>query len=128
MASRYYFKRLRRTAWLPVGGGDSDEDSERGSASDAESLDPYEGWCGNGESDCSTLRSDGHLSAPSDEDSEFDEDGNFRLIEDDYSKVGQSDLAWTGDPKSQDAYVDLVDLKRRRLEGGGVAQSIMSSS
>ena len=55
----YYFKRLRRTDWLPIGGGESDEESERGDVSDADSFDPYDGWCDDGsESDCNTLRSD----------------------------------------------------------------------
>ena len=101
-AGLYYVGRLRRTDWLPIGGGDSDEESERGSASDAESVDPYDGWCGDGtESDCSTLRSDGHLQLSSDEDLEFDEDGNYCEVDEDYSAVGQGE--------------------RRRLERGGVA-------
>ena len=60
----YYFKTLRRTDWLPIGGGDSDEESERGSASDAESVDPYDGWCGD-HSDCSSLQShsEGYLTS-----------------------------------------------------------------
>ena len=44
-AGLYYFGSLRRTDWLPVGGGDSDEENSRGSASDAESMDAYDGWC-----------------------------------------------------------------------------------
>ena len=39
-AGLYCFNRLRRTDWLPIGGGGDDEQAERGSASDAESLDP----------------------------------------------------------------------------------------
>jgi len=121
-AGLHYFKRLRRTDWLPIRKeGDPDEDSERGSASDAGSVDPYDGWCGDGESDCSTLRSDGHLQPSSDGDDEFDSDGDFRTIEDDYSKVVQGDFSSTGDTEPLDAYADLVGAKRRRLEGGGVA-------
>ena len=121
-AGLYHFKRLRRTDRLPIGGGDSDEESDRGDASDAESLDPYDGWQhGDDGSDCNTLRSDGHVEVSSDEDIEPDEDGNFRSIEEDYSKVGQGDLSCTGDAEPQDAYMDLVAFERRRSEGGGVA-------
>ena len=42
-AGLYYFGRLRRTDRLLIGGGDSDEESERGFASEAESVDPYDG-------------------------------------------------------------------------------------
>ena len=76
-AGLYYFKRLRRTDWLPIGGGDSDEESERGSASDAESVDPYDGWCGD-QSDCSSLRSEseGYVTSDGHEsDIELDEFG-----------------------------------------------------
>ena len=121
-AGLYYFKRLRRTDWLPIGGGDSDGESDRGDASDAESIDPYDGWCGDGsDSDCSTLRSDGHLQPSDDEDVEVDEDGNYREIDEDYSSVGQGDFSFIGDPEPEDAYADLFGAKRRRLERGGVA-------
>ena len=113
--------RLHRTDWLPIGRGDSDEESERGTASTASSLDIHDGWGPDGyESDCSTLRSDGHLQPSSDEDGEFDDDGNFRTIEDDPSMVVQCDFSFTGEPEPQDAYMDLVAFKRRRLEGGAV--------
>ena len=112
----YYFKRLRRTDWLPIGGGDADEESERGFASDADSVDPHDGWCGDGsEPDCSTLRSDGHLQPSSDEEAEFDEYGNFRSIEDDPSIMGQGDFTCTGeDHEPPDAYFNFVDAKRRK--------------
>ena len=106
-------------------------------------MDPDDGWCDDDESDCNTLRSDGpqpssdedaefdengnyrnigdDLQPSSDEDAEFDEYGNYRTIEEDYSAVGQGDFSLSGDPEPQDAYMDLVALKRRRLEGGGVA-------
>ena len=52
------------------------------------SQDPYDGWEPDGyDSDCSTLQSDGHLQPSSDEDMEFDEDGNFRFIKDVLSMV-----------------------------------------
>ena len=87
-AGLFYFKKLRRTDWLPIRTtADSDEESERGDFSEAESADPYDGWCGDGgddESCNSDLRSDGYLSDP-ESDGEFDKDGDFREIEDDPS-------------------------------------------
>ena len=81
-----------------------------------ESVDPYEGWCGDGsESDCSTLLSDGHLQPSSDEEAGFDEDGNFRSIEDDLSIMGQVDCSCTGeDVEPPEAYFDFVAAKRRK--------------
>ena len=56
-------------------GGDADEESERGDASDAESVDPYDGWAPSEcNSDGNTLRSDGHVSDP--DMTDIDEDGN----------------------------------------------------
>ena len=105
------FYELRRTDWLPIGGCDSDEESERGTASAASSLDIYDGWePDESDSNCSTLRPDGHLQPSSDEDAEFDEDGNFRTIEDDPSMVVQYDFSFTGEPEPQDAYMNLVSL------------------
>ena len=110
----YYFSRIRRTDWLPVGGGDSDEESDRGYASNAESVDPYDGWCGDGtESDCSTLRSDGHLQ-PSEAESEFDEDGDYRTHTDDPTTMGQADFTPIGEPEPTDAYHNFADAKRRK--------------
>ena len=113
-AGLYYFKRLRRSDWLPIGGGDSDEESERGYASNAESVDAYDGWCGDcTESDCSTLRSDGHLQ-PSDADSELDEDGNYRTHIDDPTTIDQTDFTPIGEPEPTDAYYNFADAKRRK--------------
>ena len=140
-AGLYYFKRLRRTDWLPIGDGDSDEQEERGSASDADSVDPYDGWCGD-QSDCSSLRSrsEGYLSSdgyvvsehtecdsngdplpPSDgyvsEHTEYDEDGD-PIIEDP-PIVGDGDFTIEGPHESFDAYEELFEgehaLKRRRM-------------
>ena len=70
-------------------------------------LTPYDGWCGDGsESDCSTLRSDGHHQPSDDEDAEFDENGNYRIIEDDYSAVGQGDFSFSGVPEPH--YVSII--------------------
>ena len=114
-AGLHYFQRLRRTDWLPIGGKDSDEESDRADASDAESLDPYDGWCGDGsDSDCSTLRSDGHLQPSDDEDFEVDEDGNYREIDEDYSAVGQGFVSFLADQEPEDACADLFGAKRRR--------------
>ena len=114
-AGLYCLKKLRRSDWLPIGGGDSDEEPYRGDASDAESLDPNGGWQpGDGESDCSALRSDGHLSASSDEDSDFNEHGTFCFIGDDYSAFGQGVFSFTGDPEPQDAYILPDGAKRRK--------------
>ena len=61
-AGVYYFKRLRRTDWLPirkvVG---PDEESDCGSVSDAASGDSYDSACSDVELGRSSLRSDGHL-------------------------------------------------------------------
>ena len=67
------------------------------------------------------MRSDGHLQPSSDEDLEFDEDGNYCEVDEDYSAVGQGDFSFTGDTEPQDAYADIFGAKRRRLERGGVA-------
>ena len=136
----YYFGRLRRTDWLPIGGGDPDEESQRGSASEAETVDPYDGRCGDGtESDCNTLRSYGHLQPSSDEDDEFDEDGNYREIDEDYSPssdedsefdedgnyreidedssaIGQGDVSFTCGTEPQDAYGELFAKRRKTAE------------
>ena len=78
-AGLYYFKRLRRTDWLPIGGGDSEEEKRRSDVSDAESVDSDDGWAPSASnSDCNTLRSDGHLS---DSETDHDEDG-CPIIED----------------------------------------------
>ena len=68
-AGLYYFKRLRHTDWLPIGGGGSDEESFRGFASDVESMDSHDGWVPSDatDADCSSLRSDGHVDVSLDE-------------------------------------------------------------
>ena len=115
-AGLFYFKRIRRTDWLPIGGGDSDEESDRGAVSDASS---YDGGFDD-ESDCSSLRSrsdgyvssDGHLSEP---DTEIDEDG-FPIIEDgpDLGDDG-GHVPTYGLTEPLDAYADLCgDAKRRK--------------
>ena len=115
-AGLYYFKRLRRTDWLPIRKFvDSDEESERGPASDASS---YDGGSDD-ESDCSTLRSrsdgyvlsDGHLSEPG---TEFDE-GGFPIIEDGPDLGDEGGYVPTDDhPEPLDAYADIVSLAKRR--------------
>ena len=116
----FYVKKLRRTDWLPIGGGDSDEESERGSASDAESVDPYEGSCSEA-SDCSSLRSDGHLSQQSDgelsaSETDLDEDG-FPIVEDP-PILGEGDFTLDGQLEPLDDYEDLFEgqaTKRRKV-------------
>ena len=70
---------------------------------------PYDGWAPDDDdddaSDCSTLRSDGHLQ-PSE--SDFDEDG-LPIIEDDPTMDGQGDFTFDGEPESSDAYGDFAD-------------------
>ena len=115
-AGLYYFKRLRRTDWLPIRKFvDPDEESDRGPASEASS---YDGGSDD-ESDCSTLRSrsdgyvssDGHLSEP---DTEIDEDG-FPNIEDgpDLGHLSELEIDEDGFPIIEDG-PDLGD------EGGYV--------
>ena len=107
-AGLFYFKRIRRTDWLPIGEGDSDEESERGAVSDA--SDPYDDWdSSESNSDCSTLRSDGHLS---DSDTDLDEDG-FPIVEDP-AIVGDGDFTCDGEPEPLTDYADLFDAKRRK--------------
>ena len=78
-AGLYYFEKLRRTDWLPIRKVvDPDEESDRGSVSDAASGDSYDGTCSDVESDRSSLRSDSHLL---DSETDLDEDG-FPIIED----------------------------------------------
>ena len=93
-AGLYYFKRLRRTDWLPIGGkGDPDEEPKRGDASDAESMESDDGWDGDAESGCSHLRSEGYVSSDghqSDAGTDLDEDGN-PIIED-LPIIGDGDL------------------------------------
>ena len=90
----FYFKKLRRTDWLHIGGGDSDGESERGSASDAESVDPYDGWCGD-QSDCSSLRSESEGYVTSDgQVSDFEVDEFGELIEKD--RLGSLDECVVG--------------------------------
>ena len=99
---------------------DSDEESERGSASDAESVDPYDGWCGD-QSDCSSLRSrsEGHLESDSqisDPETDLDED-DFPLVEDP-PILGDGDFTLEGPPEPYDDYEDLFEgqfPKRRRV-------------
>ena len=115
-AGLHYFKRLRRTDWLPIRKiVDSDEESERGPASDVSS---YDGGSDD-ESDCSTLRSrsdgyvlsDGHLSEPG---TEFDEDG-FHIIEDGPDLGDEGGYVPTDDqPEPLHAYADIVSLAKRR--------------
>ena len=121
-AGLYYFKRLRRTDWLPIRKVvDPDEESDRGPASDASS---YDGGSDD-ESDCSTLRSrsegyassDGHLSEP---DTEIDEDGfpiteNGPYLGDDGGYVPTYGLT-----EPLDAYADLFGeptAKRHKATG-----------
>ena len=91
------------------------QESDRGYASNAESVDPNDGWCGDGtESDCSTLRSDSHLQ-PSEADSELDEDGDYRTHDDDPTTIGQADFTSTGETEPlDDAYFYSADAKRRK--------------
>ena len=117
---------------MPIGGGDSDEEAERGDASDAESIDPYDGWDGDASGNSSMrsrsegyVSSDGHLSEldvndddlPSDEDGfPIDEDG-FPIIED-LAIVGDGDFTFEGEPEPLDAYADLTGgraAKRRKV-------------
>ena len=100
----YYFKKLRRTDWLPIGGGDSDEESERGSASDAESVDAYGDVCSEA-SDCSTLRSEGYMSSDgSVSEHEFDDEGN---------PIGKN-TPIVGEPEPQEAYADIFRALKRQ--------------
>ena len=64
-----------------VGGGASDTEKFRGSGSDADSEDYDDSEDYNG-SECSPLRSDGHLQPDSDEDIGLDEDGSYRVDDD----------------------------------------------
>ena len=124
-AGLYYFKRLRRTDWLPIRKVvDPDEEEDRGAVSNASSGDDcdYDDWeARDSDSDCSTLRSDGHLSDP---ETEFDEDG-FPIIEDEPDLGDEGGYVPTdGLTEPLDAYADLLGgstAKRRRLVGGGVA-------
>ena len=111
-AGLYYFKRLRRTDWLPIRKFvDPDEDSERGEVSDAESGESYDGTCSDVASDCSSLRSDGHLS---DSDTDLDEDG-FPTIEDVPDLGDEGGYVPTYDQTEPlDAYADLLEAKRRK--------------
>ena len=107
-ASLFYFKRIRRTDWLPIGGGDSDEEADRGELSDA--SDHYDDCeSSDCDSDCSNLRSDGHLS---DSDTELDEDG-FPIVED-LPIDGDGDFTFEGEPEPLTAYADLREAKRRK--------------
>ena len=108
-AGLYYFKRLRRTDWLPIRKFvDPDEESDRGPASEASS---YDGGSDD-ESGCSTLRSrsDGYLSSGghlSEPDTEFDEDG-FPIIEDGADLGDEGGYVPTdGVTEPLDAYADL---------------------
>ena len=112
----FYFKRLRRTDWLPIGGGDSDEESERGSVSDAESVDPYDGWCGD-QSDCSSLqsRSDGYLSSDgqlSDHETDLDEDG-FPIVEEGPRLGDEGGSVSVGPDEPDWAYGDIFPAAKR---------------
>ena len=116
-AGLYYFKRLRRTDWLPIRKFvDPDEESDRGPASEASS---YDGGSDD-ESGCSTLRSrsDGYLSSGghlSEPDTEFDEDG-FPIIEDG-PDLGDEGGYTPPDASIEplDAYADLLgDATRRK--------------
>ena len=112
-AGLYYFKRLRRTDWLPIRKFvDPDEDSERGEVSDAASGESYDGTCSDVESDRSSLRSDGHLS---ESEMELDEDG-FPIIEDEPDLGDEGAYVPTdGLIEPLDAYADLFgDVKRRK--------------
>ena len=125
-AGLYYLKKLRRTDWLPIRKVvDPDEEEDRGAVSDASSGDYYDGSCSDGESDCSTLRSDGHLS---DSETDLDEDG-FPIIEDEPDlgdEGGYVPIDGLTEPLDayadlfgvpQDAYADVVGgptAKRRR--------------
>jgi hypothetical protein len=107
-AGLFYFKRIRRTDWLPIGGGDSDEESERGSVSNASNHydDSEPSDC---DSDRSRLRSDGELS---DSDTDLDEDG-FPIVEDP-AIVGDGDFTCEGEPEPLTDYADLFLAKRRK--------------
>ena len=99
----FYFNRIRRTDWLPVGGGHSDEESDRGELSDAsEDYDDRE--ASDCDSDCSRLRSDGELSESG---TDYDEDG-FPIIEEtpDLGDEGGF-VATDGQSEPLDAYADL---------------------
>ena len=113
-AGLYYFKRLRRTDWLPIRKFvDPDEDSDRGDISNAESGESYGGSCSEGgASDCSSLRSDGHLS---DSETGLDEDG-FPIIEEEQDLGDEGGFVPTdGLIEPLDAYADLFgDVKRRK--------------
>ena len=131
-AGLFYFKRLRRTDWLPVGGGHPDEQPERGDASDAESIDPDDGWCGDASHNSSMrsrsegyVSSDDHMSQPAYNEDGFaidengypiDEDG-FHIIED-LAIVGDGDFTFEGEPEPLDTYADLTGgrvAKRRKV-------------
>ena len=111
-AGLHYFKKLRRTDWLPIGGGDSDEESDRGDASDAESADPYDGWASSeSNSDGSTLRSDGHVSDP--DMTDIDEDGN-PIVEDGPGLGDEGGYVSVGGVEPDCAYsFDFPAAKRR---------------
>ena len=109
----YYFKRLRRTDWLPIRKVvDPDEESDRGEVSDADSGESYDGTCSDVASDCSSLRSDGHLS---ESEMDLDEDG-FPIIEDGPELGDEGGFVPTdGTIEPLDAYADLFgDAKRRK--------------
>ena len=99
----FYFNRIRRTDWLPVGGGHSDEERERGDVSDA-SDDYDDREASDCDSDCNRLRSDGELSESG---TDYDEDG-FPIIEEtpDLGDEGGF-VATDGQSEPLDAYADL---------------------
>ena len=111
-AGLYYFNSFRRTDWLPIRRVvDPDEESDRGSVSDAASDECYDSTCSEYESGRSSLRSDGHLSET---EMEPDEDG-FPIIEDEQDLGEEGGYVPTdGLIEPLDAYADFGDVRRRK--------------
>ena len=116
-AGLFYYKRIRRTDWLPHGEGDDDEQVWH---EDSDDLESYDG-SNSSNSEWSHLLSE-CTQPSSDEDLEFDEHGNFRTIEDDPPKEDDSfQIARENSEVEGDAlYFDFGAFKRRRLNDGGV--------
>ena len=116
-AGLFYYKRIRRTDWLPHGEGDDDEQVWH---EDSDDLESYDG-SNSSNSEWSHLLSE-CTQPSSDEDLEFDRDGNWRTIEDDPSKEDHDvEFSKTSEVDGDEAYFDFGAFKRRRLNDGGFA-------
>ena len=116
-AGLFYYKRIRRTDWLPHGEGDEGECVWH---EDSDELESYEESDSNN-SEWSHLLSDCPQPS-SDEDLEFDENGNLRTIEGDPSK-GDHEFEIVAGAEVEDnaSYLDFGAFKRRRLNDDGFA-------